>query len=243
VWDHVAVVVSDLDAARRFYGLAFETLGYDDGYHGRAESEWEDFCFGVRDERPVSRGLHVGFLANSRDAVDAWWRTMTEAGYESDGEPGPRPQYSPAYYGAFVLDPDGNSVEAVHHGEQRDGEGHIDHIWVRVADLAATKRFYETIAPAVGIRVFGEQPGRFHIAGGSRSSGFVHDGRLRSENLHLAFGVDDNASVDEFHRVAVAAGYEDNGPPGERPVYHEGYYGAFVFDPDGHNVEAVCHNR
>ena len=71
----------------------------------------------------------------------------------------------------------------------------------------------------------------------------VHDGRPPTENLHLAFGVPDNATVDEFHRVAVAAGYESNGPPGERPVYHAGYYGAFVLDPDGNNVEAVCHNR
>ena len=53
----------------------------------------------------------------------------------------------------------------------------------------------------------------------------------------------DNATVEEFHRRALAAGYRDNGGPGERPVYHEGYYGAFVLDPDGNNVEAVCHNR
>ena len=243
MWDHVALVVSDLDASRRFYGLAFETLGYGEGYHGVAESEWNDFCFGTREERPLTRGLHVGFVASSRDAVDEWWRVMTDAGYRDDGEPGPRPQYSPTYYGAFVLDPDGNSIEAVHHGELREGEDHIDHIWVRVADLGATKQFYETIAPAIGLRLSGDRPERFHIAMGDGSSGFVNDGRPRTVNVHLAFGVPDNATVDEFHRVAVEAGYADNGPPGERPVYHAGYYGAFVLDPDGNNVEAVCHNR
>jgi predicted lactoylglutathione lyase len=71
----------------------------------------------------------------------------------------------------------------------------------------------------------------------------VHDGRLPTTNVHIAFGAANNATVDEFHRAAVAAGYEDNGPPGERPVYHAGYYGAFVLDPDGNNVEAVNHNR
>jgi catechol 2,3-dioxygenase-like lactoylglutathione lyase family enzyme len=64
-----------------------------------------------------------------------------------------------------------------------------------------------------------------------------------TENVHVAFPAPDNAAVDEFHRVALAAGYRDNGPPRERPEYHAGYYGAFVLDPDGNNVEAVCHNR
>jgi catechol 2,3-dioxygenase-like lactoylglutathione lyase family enzyme len=242
MWDHVGLSVSDLEASRRFYGLALSTLGVDDGYHGGEESEWNDFCIGTGG-RPLSRGLHVAFVASSRDAVDEWWRTMTEAGYRDDGPPGPRPQYSETYYGAFVLDPDGNSVEAVHHGEPRPGGDHIDHLWIRVADLAATRRFYETIAPVVGLRLSGDRPERFHIVKGHRSAALVSDGRPRTENVHLAFGVEDNTAVDEFHRVAVAAGYEDNGPPGERPVYHAGYYGAFVFDPDGNNVEAVCHNR
>jgi catechol 2,3-dioxygenase-like lactoylglutathione lyase family enzyme len=59
----------------------------------------------------------------------------------------------------------------------------------------------------------------------------------------MAFPAADNATVDEFHRAAIAAGYRDNGPPGERPVYHPGYYGAFVLDPDGNNIELVNHNR
>jgi predicted lactoylglutathione lyase len=61
--------------------------------------------------------------------------------------------------------------------------------------------------------------------------------------VHLAFKAADRDTVDEFHRVALAAGYRDNGAPGERPQYHPGYYGAFVLDPDGHNVEAVYHER
>jgi catechol 2,3-dioxygenase-like lactoylglutathione lyase family enzyme len=66
--------------------------------------------------------------------------------------------------------------------------------------------------------------------------------RPPAEHVHLAFPARDRATVDEFHRVALAAGYRDNGPPGERG-YHAGYYGAFVLDPDDNNVEAVFHDR
>ncbi|MDQ1730743.1 MAG: hypothetical protein QOK10_902 [Pseudonocardiales bacterium] len=64
-----------------------------------------------------------------------------------------------------------------------------------------------------------------------------------TEHVHLAFPALDDATVEAFHRVATAAGYRDNGGPGERPEYHAGYYGAFVLDPDGNNVEVVHHNR
>jgi catechol 2,3-dioxygenase-like lactoylglutathione lyase family enzyme len=64
-----------------------------------------------------------------------------------------------------------------------------------------------------------------------------------TEHVHMAFPAPDNAAVDAFHRAATAAGYRDNGAPGERPAYHAGYYGAYVLDPDGHNVEFVSHNR
>ena len=62
-------------------------------------------------------------------------------------------------------------------------------------------------------------------------------------NLHLAFGATEDATVDAFHAAATGAGYRDNGAPGERAVYHPGYYGAFVLDPDGNNIEVVNHNR
>jgi predicted lactoylglutathione lyase len=71
---------------------------------------------------------------------------------------------------------------------------------------------------------------------------FVH-GDEPSEYVHYAFGVGDRATVDEFHEVATSAGHRDNGAPGERPQYHPGYYGAFVLDHDGHNIEAVVHDR
>jgi catechol 2,3-dioxygenase-like lactoylglutathione lyase family enzyme len=78
---------------------------------------------------------------------------------------------------------------------------------------------------------------------GSESGGFSLVLGTPTEHAHLAFAAADDATVDAFHRAAVDAGYRDNGAPGERPVYHAGYYGAYVLDPDGNNVELVNHNR
>ncbi len=239
--DHVTIRVSDYEASRSFYELALGKLGFDEPYRGGHFVEWEDLSIGAaRADRPVTRRLHLGLAAPSRELVDVFWQALTGAGYRDDGPPGARPQYSDDYYGAFVLDPDGNSVEAVHHGLLRADGGVIDHLWLRSRDLGAVKRFYETIAPLTGIELRVDEPDRvaYRVTNGSFS--FVQG--EPTEYVHLAFSAPDNPAVDDFHRAALAAGYRDNGPPGERR-YHPGYYGAFVLDPDGHNVEAVCHNR
>jgi catechol 2,3-dioxygenase-like lactoylglutathione lyase family enzyme len=102
VFDHVGIAVSDVAASRAFYGEALGLPDVDGDF-----VEWGDFgILGVGDEHGLTRNLHVAFAVADPDAVDAWWNRMTEAGYRSDGEPGPRPQYSPSYYGAFILDPD-----------------------------------------------------------------------------------------------------------------------------------------
>jgi catechol 2,3-dioxygenase-like lactoylglutathione lyase family enzyme len=243
VFDHVGVRVSDLEASRRFYELAFATLGYAEPYRGPNLFEWEDFAISAEDsDRPVTRYLHLALVARSPEAVDEWWRAMTGAGHPDDGRPGPRPQYAADYYGAFVRDPDGNSVEAVHHGEPREGENRLDHLWIRVRDLVESRLFYETVAPTVGLRVHDGDERRFHVTSGGRSFALVREDPV-TENVHLAFPAPDRSTVEEFHRVAAEAGYRDNGAPGERPEYHAGYYGAFVLDPDGNNVEAVFHDR
>jgi catechol 2,3-dioxygenase-like lactoylglutathione lyase family enzyme len=244
VFDHVTIRVSDPTESKRFYDLAFSTLEFrGEPYGGEGMLEWNDFSFMPADGgQPVTRGLHAGFVAPSRAHVEAFWRALTDAGYRDDGPPGPRPQYRSEYYGAFVLDPDGNSAEAVHHDILRDDGGVIDHLWLRVRDVAASRRFYETIAPVLGFELRKDEPDWAGFRGPDGSCSFVSGGRP-TEHVHLAFPASDNATVDEFHRVALAAGYRDNGGPGERPVYHAGYYGAYVLDPDGHNVEAVCHNR
>jgi catechol 2,3-dioxygenase-like lactoylglutathione lyase family enzyme len=243
VFDHVGVRVSDLEAARRCYGLALGSLCYGEPETDGRFYEWEDFSIAeAGEQRPPTRNLHVAFVARSREEVDAWWGDMTGAGYRDDGAPGPRPQYSPSYYGAFVRDPDGNSVEAVHHAEPREGENRIDHLWIRVRDLDASRRFYEAVAPAVGLRVHDGSENRFHVAGGGRSFALVREDPV-TENVHLALPAPDRATVEGFHRAALATGAPDNGAPGERPEYHPGYFGAYALDPDGNNVEAVWHDR
>jgi catechol 2,3-dioxygenase-like lactoylglutathione lyase family enzyme len=118
------------------------------------------------------------------------------------------------------LDPDGNRVETVHAPDARPGS--IVRVVLRVADLDASRRFYETIA--------------------ADELSLVVDGPP-TEHAHIAFRADENSAVDAFHRAATAAGYRDNGAPGERAAYHPGYYGAYVLDPDQNNIEVVCHNR
>jgi predicted lactoylglutathione lyase len=204
-------------------------------------SEWGDFSLAAAStDNPATRRLHVGFAAPTREHVDAFWSAGIEAGARDDGAPGPRPQYADGYYGGFLLDPDGNSAEAVAIGDGR-GDTSIDHIWVRVSDVAAAKRFYELIAPLAGLWLDADTPERVKFDGFDGSLSLVAGDP--TENVHLAFPAADDARVDEFHRLATAAGYRDNGAPGERPIYHPGYYGAFVLDPDGNNVELVNHNR
>jgi catechol 2,3-dioxygenase-like lactoylglutathione lyase family enzyme len=229
VFDHAEIRVRDRAASRAFYELALGEPTHD----GADFTEWGSFGIAAG---PLSRRLHAGFGVPDRAAVDAWWQRMTDAGYESDGDPGPRPQYSEGYYGGFVLDPDGNSIEAVVHETSSEG---LDHLWLRTRDVDAERRFYEAIADVVGITPV--RDAHFRFADGSGSFTFVEG--APTENIHLAFAVSDVAAVEEFHSVLTGAGYRDNGPPGERPQYHPGYYGAFVFDPDGHNVEAVFHDR
>lgn len=245
MFDHVGIAVSDLAASERFYRTVLSALGAEPSHADAELVEWEDWDIGPTDpEHPVTRGLHVGFRAPSRAAVDAFWQAGIDAGFRDAGAPGPRPQYGPDYYGGFLLDPDGNSAEAVHSDRANPvPDGSIDHLWIRVSDVAASKRFYATIAPHAGIRLGDDEPGRVQFTGGDFSFSLIEDERPLTQHVHIAFGADTNETVDAFHRAAIDAGYKDNGAPGERAVYHPGYYGAFVLDPDGLNIEAVNHNR
>jgi catechol 2,3-dioxygenase-like lactoylglutathione lyase family enzyme len=129
--------------------------------------------------------------------------------------------------------PDGNSVEAVHSDcEHAVPDGRIDHLWLRIRDTQASRRFYTTIAPHARLRLAHDGPARVQLSGPDYSFSLVGDERPLTEHVHLAFPAHENATVQAFHAAALAAGYEDHGPPGERAVYHPGYYGAFVLDPD-----------
>jgi catechol 2,3-dioxygenase-like lactoylglutathione lyase family enzyme len=122
----------------------------------------------------------------------------------------------------------------------------LDHVGIEVSDLARGKAFYEAALEPLGIRLlmefestmgFGKDtehgPKPFFWVGAR--------GRPVVSGAHVAFGARTTELVDAFHAAALAAGGTDNGAPGPRPIYHPGYYGAFVLDPDANNVEAVCH--
>jgi catechol 2,3-dioxygenase-like lactoylglutathione lyase family enzyme len=244
VFDHVTIRVSDRAASERFYLRVLGAIGIDRTHEGGQFAEWGDFSLAeAMAWDAVTHGLHVGFGVSSRERVDEFWQAGTEAGYRSDGEPGPRPQYGEDYYGGFLLDPDGNSAEAVHYDEVLSGR--VDHIWVRVGNVEASKRFYETIAPYARIRTGTESPERVQFLRQEPGPGSfsVLSGDHVTEDLHIAFAAPDDQTVDDFHLAATEAGYRDNGTPGERRVYHAGYYSAYVLDPDGNNVELVNHNR
>jgi catechol 2,3-dioxygenase-like lactoylglutathione lyase family enzyme len=241
-FDHVTIRVSDRSASERFYDTVLAVLGIERTHVTGEFTEWRDFSLAAATaEKPLTRGLHIGFAASSREHVDEFWRIGTEAGYRDDGRPGLRSQYGPDYYGAFLLDPDGNSAEAVH---QRAPRGNaIDHLWIRVRDVEAAQRFYETVAPFSGFhrRGRGEDPERAFFDGGDASLSVVRG--TPTENAHVAFPAARATAVEGFHRAGLEAGYRDNGPPGERPEYHPGYHAAFLLDPDGNNVEVVDHGR
>jgi len=160
VFDHLTLRASDVRASGRFYETVLGAIGTASPPDFRLEA--------AEAGHPVTTGLHVGFAAESRAAVDDFWRAGTEAGYRDDGAPGPRPEYGPDYYGGFLLDPDGNSAEAVHHDDLRQG-GAIDHIWIRVADLQAGKRAFEER----GQRATFEDAGRVRFGGDNGSFSLV----------------------------------------------------------------------
>ena len=120
----------------------------------------------------------------------------------------------------------------------------VDHIQLVVRDLAASRRFYEAVMEPLGIPLGGEADDYFWFDElfVSTPGSDAAQGELTGRH-HLAFQAADRAAVDAFYQVALAAGGRDNGPPGERPQYHPGYYGAFVLDPDGNNIEAVYHGE
>ncbi len=123
----------------------------------------------------------------------------------------------------------------------------IDHIGFSVSDYPRAKAFYErALAPLGYVLIMEVQqdandaPAAGFGAGGKPDFWIGGEGRL-NKPVHIAMTAKDRPTVDAFYQAAIAAGAKDNGPPGVRPHYHANYYGAFVLDPDGHNIEAVCH--
>ncbi|MEM7243230.1 MAG: VOC family protein [Pseudomonadota bacterium] len=123
----------------------------------------------------------------------------------------------------------------------------IDHITFGVSDFKRSVAFYDQAFEPLGVtRLFTvplEHTEGVHVTGygDTRPWFWIAEENATKGKFHVALSAPDRASVDAFYTAAIAAGGKDNGPPGLRPNYHPDYYGAFVFDPDGHNIEAVCH--
>lgn len=124
----------------------------------------------------------------------------------------------------------------------------IDHIGLGFSDYQRALTFYERALAPLGIgivmQVTKEESGGYEGAGFGRNgkpSFWIQGGGRTEPRLHIAFVAESRAAVDAFYEAALAAGGSENGAPGIRAHYHPSYYGAFVIDPDGHNIEAVCH--
>jgi catechol 2,3-dioxygenase-like lactoylglutathione lyase family enzyme len=115
----------------------------------------------------------------------------------------------------------------------------FDHVTLRVRDLSQSRAFYEQALEPFGVRVVQSSQGPLGFVTDDRGDFWIKEEPPAAGHMHIAFAARDRATVDAFHNAAVQAGGIDNGPPGVRAHYHAGYYAAFVFDPDGNNVEGV----
>ena len=120
----------------------------------------------------------------------------------------------------------------------------FDHLGFSVGDFDRSASFYDAALAPLGVKrvsAFDYPGGQIIGYGADRPQFWVNSGEALRDHVHLAFAAPNRAAVDAFYQAAIAAGGRDNGAPGIREEYHADYYAAFVLDPDGHNVEAVCH--
>ena len=118
----------------------------------------------------------------------------------------------------------------------------VAHVAVNVSDWDRAKGFYEPVLGRLGYRVVYEEDGVLAYFADQRGLDFGIGRRAPVGGAHVAFECDDRSAVDAFHAAALEVGGRDNGPPGLRPQYDANYYAAYVLDPDGNNIEAVCHH-
>jgi catechol 2,3-dioxygenase-like lactoylglutathione lyase family enzyme len=242
MFDHITLRVDDVAIANSALAALLHQLEIEQTTSTPTLSVWGNFALTqTADEHPIARRVHVAFIAPTQAHVDRFWQAGVDAGLTDDGPAGPRPEYADDYYAAFLKDPAGNGFEAVHRNGQRP-RGIIDHVAIRVTDVEASTAFYSKIGPAAGLTIRRQAPDRTSFAVGTSDGVLSVIAGEPTQNIHIAFSGDDN-DVRRFHADATAAGYRSNGEPGERARYHDGYYAAYVLDPDGNNIEVVNHHR
>lgn len=119
----------------------------------------------------------------------------------------------------------------------------LDHVGLTVQDYAKSKTFYAAALAPIGYELIMEVAGWAGFGANGKPDFWLQGGKPTSPAVHIAFTSDTRSKVHDFYQAALKAGGRDNGPPGIREIYHPHYYGAFVLDPDGHNIEVVCHNK
>jgi catechol 2,3-dioxygenase-like lactoylglutathione lyase family enzyme len=241
MFDHVTLRVPDLAVANRAFTAVLDELGIRQTTSPGSFAVWGNFALTQTEgEHPIARRVHIAFIAPTPTHVERFGEAGIAAGFADDGPAGPRPDYGDDYYAAFLKDRAGNSFEAVHCDGVRPA-GNIDHVKLGVSDVEASTQFYSTIGPAAGLTIRRRAADRTVFSVGASDGSLNVAAGEPTQNLHVAFsGQDDD--VRRFHADATAAGYRSNGEPGERPRYHEGYYAAYLLDPDGNNIEVVDHH-
>jgi catechol 2,3-dioxygenase-like lactoylglutathione lyase family enzyme len=243
VLDHVTIRASSRAGSERFYRTVLSAIGITPTSETGACLAWQDFRLAFADEQHgVTRALHVAFVADTREAVDRFWQAGVDAGYEDLGAPGERPQYTASYYGGFLADPDGNSIEAVHHSDTRRG-GHIDHLWIGVEDLTTAVNFYKLISRYTGLQRGRQWDSGMQFRGAWATFSLVHDGRPPGEHLHMAFAAPDSETVSEFFEAATAAGHRGIRAPEWRRKSSGSYNTASVIGPRDSVIESVYRPR
>jgi len=119
----------------------------------------------------------------------------------------------------------------------------IDHIGIAVSNYDASKAFYAKALAPLGMRLLVEVQGWAGFGRDEKADFWFGPDEIIQTPMHIAFAADNRQMVNQFYEAAIAAGASDNGKPGVRDIYHANYYAAFVIDPDGHNIEAVCHRK
>jgi len=122
------------------------------------------------------------------------------------------------------------------------GDMIFDHLVLSVSNLNKSREFYSAALLPLGIELIKEDDGCMGFGKNNKASLWICSDKIIQKPMHIAFIANTRNSVDMFHKAALAAGGKDNGNPGIREQYHPNYYGAFIIDPDGHNIEAVCRN-
>src|SRR3954453_21075447 len=242
MFDHVTLRVADLANVTHAFAAALDALKIEQTTSTPGLSVWGNFALTQTDEQhPITRRVHVAFVAPTPAYVERFGRAGVDAGFTDNGPVIPRPDYADDYSTETLKDGAGNTFEAVY----RDGDrprGNIDQVAIHVNDVESSAAFYSTIGPAAGLTIRHQTNDRAVFAVGASDGSLIVIAGEPTRDIPIAFSGQDH-DVRRFHADATAAGYRSNGEPGERPRYHDGYYAAYVLDPDGNNIEVVNHHR